>query len=500
MFQFYRGNNLVSQGDWKIFLKGDSTSPFGGELTEVSQVQELQWKTGAVVNQTQLLEWLSGGFVDRERQITWITGLTASNIKEFSWAAGGQTQKELYLHLGVNGILNMAYGLEAYKFNRYRIPNNVNYDLFRILDITNTSGSSFTTGTTLELEFDHAAMVAAGESDEYGDQLRLTHCPTDMAEKELDIEIINPNTSTTKLRFKLQRGLANGATVSDYRLYSKVRDTALFEETFRDKKNVYYFHATALSSQVALENGDFTSESTGIQRLDDTNIAKIGFNVPGDADVEVEFRFLDDGANDSSRYIGIEWRGDGNVARTFAVDNDNATTNNQIANFYNGTSFAPITPVDNIKTIPARIRVKVFGDTVELYLNDILLDTITDATAATGGMKVCFPAGSEALISKLSVSRAIGTYTVALGSPVTNVTLVDSSHKVLLDNGFTQNIQCTVIRLKKQPDNRYILEDMKTIGEWGDVIPATKGQAGSVEIHLFNNQNATFASVMELNT
>lgn len=448
---------------------------------------ELSWQAGGRINNTQQLSWKKGGFVNNTRQIRWSTGGKVDNVRQLRW--------------GTNGVLNMAYGLEAYRFLRYRVPNNVNYGLYRIMDLTNDGVSTMLGGSTVELEIDHAAMVAAGESDEYGDHLRVTYCPENTAERELDVQVIDPNTANTKLRFKIQTGIPVDATVSDYRLYSQVREPVLFEETFRDKKGVYYFFANALSSNLNLVNGDFTTQTTGIQRLDDTNEAKLGFNVPDDAEVEVEFRFLDDGASDSSSFIGLEWRGDGETTRTFRLDNDDAITNNQIANFDNGSGFASLTPVEDIKTIPAKMKVKVVGSDVELYLNDVLLDTVSDATPSTGGMQLVFPVGSEVMIHSLTVSRPLESYTLSLGSAIDNVKMVPSSHKVLLRDGSVQNLQCTVLRLKRQPNNTFTLEEMQTIGEWGESLPATVNQVdGSIEIHLYNTQDRTLATVMELRT
>lgn len=459
----------------------------------------LYWETGFP---SLTFSWTSGGRTALNQQLSWKNGGSTKNTRLLRWSIGGLTSTTKQFQWGIHGVLNMAFGLEAYRFLRYRIPNNVNYGTFRTLDVTNSSGATIIGGSTIELEIDHEAMVLAGESDEYGDHLRVTYYSVDQAERELDVEVINPNTSTTKLRFKIQKGLPNGSTVSDYRLYSKVLNTTLFEETFRDKKNVYYFFARALSSNLVLVNGTFTSQSTGIQRLNDTNPASIGFNVPDDSEVEVEFRFLDDGANDSSRFIGIEWRGDGNSSRTFKLDNDNSTTNNQIENYDDGTGFAALgSPVDDIKIIPARMKVRVFGDQVQLYLNDALIDTVTDATASTGGMRIVFPAGAEAMIHGITVSRPIGLYSVDISSTTDNIRMIPSSHKVLLRDGSVQNLQCTVLRLKKQPDNSFTLEEMQTIGEWGESLPATVNQTdGSLEIHLYNTQDRTLASVMELKT
>lgn len=460
---------------------------------------QLIWEVGLLENNV-TLTWNINPLVDATKTFSWKLGTLVSNFKFLRWTAGGQTINTLPLHWGINGVLNMAFGLEAYKFNRYRVPNNINYDKCHIFDVTNSSGASISRDSTVELEIDHAAMVTAGDSDEYGDQLRFTYANGLSAEKELDLEIINPNTSTTKLRFKIQKDLPNSATVSDYRLYSKIRHLNLFEETFRDKKNVYYFFANTLSSNLALENGTFTTQSTGIQRIDDSNTSKIGFNVPDDAEVEVEFRFLDAGANDQSKYIGIEWRGDGNSARTFKLDNDNSVTNNQVEHYNDGTGWSSLTPVTEIKTKPARMKIRVFGSEVKMYLNDVLLSTVTDGTASIGGMKLVLPAGSEAMIHSLKVSKAIGTYSIDLNSVNNNIKQVPSSHKVLLKDGSVQNIQATVLRLKRQPDNTFVLEDMQTIGEWGDSLPATIGQNQSIEIHLYNTQDRTLASVMELNT
>lgn len=448
---------------------------------------ELSWQNGGRITASKPISWKKGGFVNNTRQLRWSTGGKVDNVRKLRW--------------GTNGVLNMAYGLEAYRFLRYRVPNNVNYGLYRIMDITNDGTATLLGGTTVELEIDHAAMVAAGESDEYGDHLRITYCPENTAERELDVQVIDPNTDHTKLRFKLQTGIPVDATVSDYRLYSQIREPVLFEETFRDKKGVYYFFANALSSNLNLVNGDFTTQTTGIQRLDDTNESKLGFNVPDDAEVEVEFRFLDDGANDSSSFIGLEWRGDGETTRTFRLDNDDAVTNNQIANFDNGSGFSSLTPVGDIKTIPAKMKVRVVGSDVELYLNDVLLDTVTDATPSTGGMQLVFPAGSEVMIHSLTVSRPVDSYDLSLGSPIQNVRMVPSSHKVLLRDGSVHNLQCTVLRLKRQPNNTFTLEEMQTIGEWGESLPATVNQVdGSIEIHLYNTQDRTLATVMELRT
>jgi hypothetical protein len=446
------------------------------------------WLTGARFS-TPMPEakWLTGGGVSRTMRPRWLVGGNVSNSKEFRWS-----------HFGV---FDMAYGLQAYKFNRYRVPNNVNYLTCRTISILNTSGASLSAGSTMDLVIDHAAMVAAGEVDEYGDQFRLTWTPSDRAERELDVEVIHPNTSTTILRFKLQSGLAVSAMVSDYRLYYGVADTNLFEETFRDRKGTYYFWANRLSSNLNLVNGSWSNSLTGIQRADDGNTAKLGFNVPDNADVEIDFRFLDVGDNDQSRYLGLEWRGDNASSRTFRLDNDNSVSNNQIAQYFDGTSWIALaTPVPDILIQEATLQILVSGSTVKLSLNGSLLDTITDATAPTGGMQIVLPAGSEVNITALRIRQAIGSYSASLEPAMQNRVQVPSSHKVLLRNGAIQAVPATVLRLKKQNDDTYVLESMQPVGVAGDVISATANQQDSLEIHLYNTNDRTLATVMELNT
>src|SRR5271157_5241444 len=490
--KFYQSELFFNRN--KTFYK--SSLPFIGFLKntlywEISPLEShftFSWKVGTIVNSSVPLSWSTGGKVSSTKQLKWSTGGKVSNVRSLYW--------------GINGALDMAFGLQAYRFNAHRVPNNINYYNYRLISINNSSGSILSSGSTFEMVFDHASMVAAGESDEYGDQLRMTYVPLNGAEQELDIELINPNTSTTTFRFKSQSMLAIGVVTFNYRLYYNVVDLSRFEETFRDKKNVYYFYANSLSSNLALANGVFTTQNTGIQRLDDTNPASIGFNVPNNAEVEVEFRFLDSGASDTSRFIGIEWRGDGNTARTFKLDNNNGVTNNRISNYNNGSGFASLSsPVNNIKTISAIMKVQVIGSQVTLYLNGTLLSTVTDITASTGGMRITLPSGSEVMINSIVVSQPVSGYTINLNGPVENLKMVPASHKVILNNSTAQNVQCNVLRLKKQYDNTYSFESMYTIGESGDTIPATANQInGSIEIHMFNTDVKTHAMVMELST
>jgi hypothetical protein len=485
-WKFYKGELLKNFSNER-FLKGEYIG-YGLQLAPVVvQTKDFSWLVGGTVANTKQYSWKIGGTVARTRQCSWKVGGIISQYKTFNWL--------------VNGRINMAFGLQAYKFIRYRVPNNVNYGLYRIFDVTNGSGSPYPIYSTVDYIIDHAAMVTAGESDEYGDQLRLTYAPANEAEREIDLEVINPNTATCTLRFKLQRGLNNGGTVSDYRLYSTIQNSDFFEETFRDLKNVYYFYANQLSSNLALTNGTWSNETTGIKRVDDGMVSRLGFNVPSNADIEIEFRFLDAGAADQSKFIGIEWRGDGNASRTFSLDNDNSVTDNQILNYNDGTGWSALgSPVASIKTIPAKMRINVSGNNVNMYLNGVLVSTIVDATAPTGGMSIVLPIGSESLIHSIRVKEAITGESLVLNSPITNVKDVPSSHKVLLRDGSVQNVQATIIRLKRQPDNSFTLEDMKTVGEFGDSFPATTNQDNSIEIHLYNTANKTLANVMELKT
>lgn len=498
-FKFLQGKNaLISPV--KLFIQGQM-GLLGFSLT-VNANKALSWEVFPGVIKTLNVSWKTGGRVSNPMTPTlWKVGGIVSRTVRPQWKVGGIVSNTKQLRWSHFGVFNMAYGLQAYKFNRYRIPNNVNYQFYRTLSVQNTSGASFPAGATVDLVLDHAAMVAAGESDEYGDQFRLTWSPPDRAERELDMEVIRSNTSTTILRFKLQAGLAVGALVSDYRLYYGIADTNLFEETFRDRKGAYFFWASQLSSNLNPVNATWSNSATGIQRADDGTTAKLGFNVPNDADIEVDFRFLDVGANNQSRYIGLEWRGDNTVNRTFRLDNDNGVANNRITQYFNGISWTALgTPVANILTQEATLRVSISGSTVKLYLNGILLTTITDATAPTGGMQIVLPAGSEANISALRIKQAIGTYTANLGTAIQNRVQVPSSHKVLLRNGAIQAVPTTVLRLKKQNDDTYVLESLQPVGVAGDVIPATTNQENSLEIHLYNTNDRTLATVMELNT
>jgi hypothetical protein len=145
--------------------------------------------------------------------------------------------------------------------------------------------------------------------------------------------------------------------------------------------------------------------------------------------------------------------------------------------------------------------VTVIGSTVQLYANGTLLATVTDATAPTGGMQIVLPPGSEVNISQLRIKYGLGNYnTMFTTGTVTNSIPVTASHRILLKNGTYQKMPALVIRLKKQPNGLYICENVHSVGEAGDIIPATTGQQDSLEIKLWTMGNYTHANVMKVNT
>jgi len=79
--------------------------------------------------------------------------------------------------------------------------------------ISNTSGSSIASGTTVDtnsLPFDHAALVTSLQSRADGYDFRLTDSAGKVAGL---VSLANANTATARLRFNLIDTLANGGTV-----------------------------------------------------------------------------------------------------------------------------------------------------------------------------------------------------------------------------------------------------------------------------------------------
>ncbi|MEY2741855.1 MAG: hypothetical protein RIS21_223, partial [Planctomycetota bacterium] len=79
--------------------------------------------------------------------------------------------------------------------------------------ISNTSGSSISSGTTVDtnsLPFDHAALVTSLQSRADGYDFRLTDSAGKVAGL---VSLANANTATARLRFNLIDNLANGGTV-----------------------------------------------------------------------------------------------------------------------------------------------------------------------------------------------------------------------------------------------------------------------------------------------
>jgi hypothetical protein len=468
--------------------------------------QAIQWRVfqsvGPVILQP--LQWATGGYVNAYPVLKWNVGGRIANPPQFSlrWRTGGTiTSNQKPLQWGVNGGFFMAFGLEAYKYDRLRIPNNINYKNYRFITVENNDAGPMLAGTTVDLLFNHAAMVTSGECNEFGDDLRLCWSPTYAAEQEIDAEIINPNTTTAILRFKLMAGIPGSSSVQNYRLYTGIVEPTLFEETFRAKAGIYYFFANRLSSQLSLVNGNFSNSSLGIRRASDGNQANIGFNVPENADVEVDFRFLDAGGTSQAKYIALDWRGQDNTSTTteFRLDNDTGGTDNQITSYFNGASWNSITPVQGVRVNVNTLGVQVNGHTITLLLNGSVLATVTDVVNPIGGMRLKLPSGVNIEISAIRVKNLIPTApTLSLGSAFNNIIEVKTSTALVFDQTTKRNIQSTVLRIKRYPDGHFLLEDARVVSEWGDAYPATLGQVnGSFEVHLFQLPDSNPSALIE---
>ena len=172
---------------------------------------------------------------------------------------------------------------------------DVSYDHRKNTTITNNLGSTISSGYSVCLTMDTAALVSSGKMLSNGDDLRIVYWDGDSF-TELDRDIIDMNTDSTQIWFKTQADIAPSGTDDSYDMYYGY---STVENPPENKKNVYLWYddfdradkpdITAEAEYSKTGGGTWSIESNTLKNVGasgDPN--KLIITALGDVDVDVD--------------------------------------------------------------------------------------------------------------------------------------------------------------------------------------------------------------------